>query len=219
MLKVDDEFLNLNKKLVYSIVNKYANDNNREDLYQVGMMAVIKSSESYDSSKNTKFSTYAYKNILGEILRYLRENKNIRPSRDMIKNNSKILKTKEYIYSTEGRCVKSEELSNITGIPENRISEIEKVCSATQSLDSYINDDENTTLQEIIPTDESISLSEKVELKEALETLNGEERNFIYQRFYENRTQIEIAKERNTNQVKIYRYERNLLDKLKSKLS
>ena len=73
MIKVDNEFLELNKNLVFSIVNKYASNYNKEDLYQVGMMAVIRASEMYDNERNVKFSTFAYKYILVEILKYIRE--------------------------------------------------------------------------------------------------------------------------------------------------
>ena len=219
MLKIDNEFILMKKEFVYSIINDYANDNNREDLYQVGMLAIVKAADLFDPDKGVKFTTYAYKHILGEVLKYIRENKNIKPSRETIREYVKILKIKDYVYKTEGRRISNEELSKLMGISEVKINEIENACSVIESLDSYVDSDESYSFHETIAKKENIDKNDLIELKYALESLNEEERKFIYERYFENKTQTEIAKEQNTNQVKIYRYEKELLDRLNSKMA
>ena len=76
--------LELQEKLVYSIISKYANNSNREDLFQVGMIGAIIAYNKYDESLGVKYSTFAYKYILGEVLKYLREDRSIHISRDII---------------------------------------------------------------------------------------------------------------------------------------
>ena len=98
MLKIDDNFVELNKKLVWSIVNKYSSNYNKDDLYQVGMIGAMNACKNYDEKNGIKFSTFAYKHILGEILKYIREDKSLKISRDTIKQYKQILKIKEYIY-------------------------------------------------------------------------------------------------------------------------
>lgn len=215
---MNEELVKLNEKLVYSIVNRFSNKENAEDLYQVGMMALTKASKNFDKSKNVKFSTYAYTYILGEVLKYISEDRALKASREVVNNYSKIMKAKEYIYITYGRNVSNEELSKLTGIDEIKISEIINACSKPESLDSYINDDERDTLLDTIKEENNLSKEDLISLKDALSNLSREDRKFLYDRYFENKTQTEIAKEKNITQVKVYRYERSLLDKLKSEM-
>ena len=216
MLKVDNEFVELNKRLVYSIVNKYASNYNREDLFQVGMMAIMSASEMFDKDKGVKFSTFAYKHILGEILKYLREDKSIRVSRDTIRNYIKIMNLKDEIYLTYGRNASDEEISKLTGLSVDKIHYAIESCKNIESLDNVISDDgKEITLMDTVEDKSKMNKEDLIGLKDALSTLDSEERRFIYQRYYENKTQTEIAREKNINQVKVYRYERTILDKLK----
>lgn len=219
MLKIDNEFILMNKNFVYSIVNKYATNENREDLYQIAMLTFIKISKSFDPSKGVKFTTYAYKHILGEILNYIRQNKNIKPSRDTIRAYIRILKIKEAFYAANGRKIKTQELSKIMKISEVKINEIENACALIESLDAYADNNETYTLKDTLSKKENIDKNDLIELKYALENLDSKEREFLYERYFENKTQTEIAKEKNISQVKVYRYERGLLDKLKDEIA
>lgn len=219
MLKIDNEFIELNEKLVYSIINEYSNKETIDDLYQVGMMAVMKAAKNFDESKGVKFSSYAYYYIKGEVLKYIRENRCMRLSKDMVKNYIKIIKAKEYIYKTYGRNVTSEELSKLTNIDEIKINEIVSACSIIESLDSTINEEDDYTLLDTIKSNEKVSSIDLILLKDAISSLDKEEQQFIYERYYNNKSQTEIAKEKNTTQVKVYRYERSLLDKMKEKVA
>ncbi len=219
MIKVDNEFLELNKNLVFSIVNKYASNYNKEDLYQVGMMAVIRASEMYDNERNVKFSTFAYKYILGEILKYIREDKGVKLSRDIIKLYKKIISLKNQMYLTCGRYITDEEISELLNVSVSKINEVMKLCSGVESLDSVISsDDKDLTLMDTIKDENNLSKEDLISLKDALRNLNKEDQMLIYQRYYEGKSQTEIAKEKNISQVKVYRLERKILDDLSDKL-
>lgn len=207
--------LELQEKLVYSIISKYSNNNNREDLFQVGMMGAIIAFNKYDKSLGIKYSTYAYKYILGEVLKYLREDRSIHISRDIINDYKKILIGRDYIYKEYG-YVDNKKLSKILGIDEERINEVLNYNDSTISLNKPIGED--ITLEDTIK-DNKLDLNELVSLKDALNNLNNEEKKLIYERYYNDLTQTEIAKRDNISQVKVYRLERKILDKLKDKMT
>ena len=218
MLKIDNDLIKKYEKLVYSIVNKYSNGENKEDLFQAGMIGILNASEKYDSSLNTQFTSFAYKYILGEILKTLREDRNIRISREYLSDYKKIIVAKEHIYKTYGRTVNNNELSKIIDIPEERINEALYYNEKEISLNMVISDDEKLCLEDVIYNKEEIDEANMIDLYNAFDTLSIEEKELIYKRYFQNKTQSEIAKENNSTQVKVYRYERKILDKLKDKM-
>ncbi|MBR2712232.1 MAG: sigma-70 family RNA polymerase sigma factor [Bacilli bacterium] len=207
--------LELQEKLVYSIISKYANNSNREDLFQVGMLGAITAYNKYDKSLGVKYSTFAYKYILGEVLKYLREDRSIHISRDIINDYKKILIGRDYIYKEYG-YVDNKKLSKILGIEEERINEVLNYNETTISINKPIGED--ITLEDTIK-DNKLDLNELVSLKEALNNLDQKEKKLIYERYYNDLTQTEIAKRDNISQVKVYRLERKILDKLKDKMT
>ena len=207
--------LELQEKLVYSIISKYANNSNREDLFQVGMMGAIIAYKKYDKSLGIKYSTYAYKYILGEVLKYLREDRSIHISRDIINDYKKILIGRDYIYKEYG-YVDNKKLSNILDISEERINEVLNYNDNIISINKPIGED--ITLEDAIK-DNKLDLNELVSLKDALNNLSLEEQKLIYERYYNDLTQTEIAKRDNISQVKVYRLERKILDKLKDEMT
>ena len=207
--------LKLQEKLVYSIISKYANQNNKEDLFQVGMMGATIAYQKYDKSLGIKYSTFAYKYILGEVLKYLREDRSIHISRDIINDYKKIMIARDYIYKEYG-YVDNKRLSKILGISEDRINEVLNYNESTISLNKPIGED--ITLEDTIK-DNKLDINDLVSLKDALNYLDQNEKRLIYERYFNNLTQTELAKRDNISQVKVYRYERKILDKLKDKMS
>ena len=204
------------KKLVYSIINKYSNNSNREDLFQVGMIGALIAHKKYNKKLGVKYSTFAYKYILGEVLKYLREDRMVHLSRDIINDYKKIIIARDYIYKEYG-YIDNKKLSKILNIDEQRINEVLRYNDNIISLNKPIGED-NITLEDTIK-DEKMEINDLVSLKSALNNLSLDERKLIYERYYNDLTQTEIAKRENVSQVKVYRLERKILDKLKDKMT
>ena len=219
MLKLNNELIKEYEKLVYKIIINYANDYNKDDLFQEGMMGIIDASRTYDEKSNTKFSTFAYMHILGRVLKCVREDRNMKISRDLIKDYKKVLITKDYIYKTYGRPASEEEICKVLNMDNERLDEVLRYNESEISINKVIGDSENIELADIIYNKEEIDKIDKLCLKDALSGLDPKERDLIYKRYYENMTQTDIAKENNISQVKVYRYERKILDKLKNKIA
>ena len=179
--------IELQKKLVYSIIKQYSTVETKEDLFQVGMVGAITAYQKYDSSTGVKYSTFAYKYILGEVLKYLRENRTIK-------------------------------LNKILNMSKERIDEVLLYNKDATSLNKLIIPDEELTIEDMISNND-MNMEDRVGLNDALASLNAEERKLIYDRYYKELTQTDIAKENNTTQVKVYRLERKILDKLKDKMA
>lgn len=214
MLKQKEKLVLSCEKLVLSIVNKYASNYNKEDLYQVGMKKLGEIVHNFDSSLGVKFSTYAYSHILGAILDYIRKDKNLHISRDVITLTRKINIASDHFYKNFGHKPNTEELSKILGEDESKIIRVLNVDQNTESLDKTYDEDENITLADKIYIKEEIDKEDLISLKYALKELNEDDRYLIYQRYFEDKTQTEIAKEMNISQVKVYRMERKILDEL-----
>ena len=219
MLKLTDDLVKDYEKLVYSIISKYSNESNREDLFQAGMMGVLYASKKYDINSNIKFTTFAYKYILGEVLSFLRNDRNIRISRDLIRIYKKIIQLKEKYYKVYGRPIYNSDIAKILNIDETVIDEALKYNEKELSLNMTISDDEKITLSDTIYNKDEIDNNEVISLKDALNELSIDEKRLIYDRYFQNKSQTEISKENNISQVKVYRYERKILDKLKDKMT
>ena len=219
MLKLTDELVIKYDSLIMSIVNKFAQNYNREDLYQVGRNALLKASLKYDENANVKFSTFSYKYILGEILKYIREDKNLHVSRDMIRLNRNIKVAEERYYMSYGKYPSSYELSLLLKENENKIKEVLNLCQNTYSLDEK-NDygDNELSLYDVTYDKDKVDSIDLIYLKYALSELSKEDRDLIYQRYFEDKTQTEIAEKMNISQVKVYRMEKKILDELNSKM-
>ena len=130
------------ENLVYSIINKYSGFD-KDDLYQVGIMGLVQAYKNYKSSFNVKFSSYAYYYILGEVTKYIRENKSIRVSKDVLKLKSLIDKTKSLMMQRLGREPTISEISLYLEIDEEKVSDV--LCSVcdVKSLDYVYDEDGN----------------------------------------------------------------------------
>ena len=219
MLKLTDDMMKLYEKKVIFIANKYSNNSNREDLISQGKLGLLKAAKKYDETLGIKFSTFSEKYILGEILEYIRNDKSIRVSRDFIRLKKKIdLTIKEY-YEIKKRYPSIKEISYILKESENKIIEVLNINQNVSSLDETINESDNILLKDTIIKKENISQDDLICLKDALNDLSKEERNIINERYYNGKTQSELAKELNTSQVKVYRMEKKILDELNYKMA
>lgn len=209
--------IEMQKKLVYSIISKYSTLENKDDLFQAGMVGAIKAYQKYDKESGVKYSTFAYKYILGEVLKYLRENRLIKLNRDVISDYKKINYAKEYIYKTYGK-VSDEKLSKILNISIERINEVNIYNNKIESLNKTIIPTEDIILEDVIP-EKSMNIEDSISLRDAINSLDKDEKQLIYDRYFNELTQTDIAKENNITQVKVYRLEKKILNKLKDKMT
>lgn len=194
--------------LIYSIISKYPKKYDRDDLYQVSMIGLIDALKHYDNNYNTKFSTFAYYYIVGEVNKYIRENSSLKVSKNLVDLKNKIIKTKEVISQKLGREATNLEVSLYLEIDENLVNEALSYDEVTSLEDNYF---------EIGSYDTSTS-AEVLDLKNELDKLNEEEKKIIYSRYYEELTQSETSKLLGISQVKVSRDESKILKKLKTRL-
>ena len=206
-----------NENLVYSIINKCGGYYDVDDLYQVGMIGLINASKNYKEGAGVKFSTYAYTYVLGEVTKYMRENRDIKVSRDVIKLKQSISKARDHLRQKLQREPSYLELSLILEIDEEKIAEIESVCADVKSLDYSYSDEDMNLYQSIKVEDKEINPN-ILDLRESIKNLNDEERKLIYSRYYCDLTQSETSREMGMSQVQVSRKETKILQKLKTKL-
>lgn len=208
-----------NKRLICSIINKYTKYYEFDDLYQVSVIGIIKAYQNYNENYNVKFTTYAYKYILSEIINYVNNSKLIKVSREYNKLYKKILETRTILTQNLMKEPTNQELSLFLEIDESIINDVMRYKEEIKSLDEVLSeDDKKLTLLDKVSTNNE-DKQNYLFLKEELNNLPKEERELIILRYFECRTQSEIAKIYGTNQVQISRNEQKILKKLKNNLS
>ena len=200
--------------LVYGIINRYSSYFDKDDLYQVGMLGLVDAYRHYDGSLNTKFSTYAYYYILGEVRKFIKDSNLVKVSSDLIKLNSSVEKAKEAMSQSLGREPTLTELSLFLEIDEEKIEEARVASLDIRSLDYMADDESNDLYNSIISTDNGMKC-EILDLKIALDGLSDDEKNLIISRYFDDLTQTETSRELGISQVQVSRKEGKILEKLK----
>ena len=204
------------EKMVYSIIKKY-NSFDKEDLYQVGMMALVNAYKNYNNNFDTKFSTYAYYYILGEVNKYIRESRTIKVGKDVLKLNRSIEKAREVMRQKLGREATTLELSLFLEVDEEKIIMAEQYSQSIKSLD-YCYDDEDVNLYNSISVEDHDTNPVIMDLKSAINSLDEDEKELIKSRYFDDLTQSEIGRMNGMSQVQISRKETKVLQKLRSSL-
>ena len=205
------------ENLVYSIINKYSGFD-KDDLYQVGIMGLVQAYKNYKSSFNVKFSSYAYYYILGEVTKYIRENKSIRVSKDILKLKSLIDKTKSLMMQRLGREPTISEVSLYLEIDEEKVSDV--LCSVcdVKSLDYVYDEDGNEMYASLGVYDNNMDL-DFINLRDVVDGLSDDEKELIISRYFDDMTQCDVSEKLGISQVQVSRKENKILEKLKNKVS
>ena len=211
-----EELILENKNLIYSITRYFEKYSNKEDLFQAGCIGMIMAYKNYDANMNVKFTTYAYPYILGSISEYVRENRQIKLSKDISQLKIRIDKTKILLAQNLMKIPTNEEISNFLSLPPELISKIESYQISCTSLDELTGDE--LSKHEIIG-DKFRDNDYLIALKEELENLEEPERTIMKERYFEDLTQAEVAKNLGITQVDVSRKERKTLIKLRQKLN
>ena len=214
-----EEIILENQNLIYSIIHKYYESYGCiNDLFQVGCLGLIKAYKKFDSSYDVKFSSFAYKYIMGEISQYIRDNRSVKVSSDLQKLYYKVEKVRILLYQKYMREPTCLELASFLEMTEDKVIEILSLPMNIQSLDEKVGfNDNDLSLYEVVPDKES-DINDILALKIELDSLSSEEKELINMRYNEDLSQCEVAKRLGINQVQVSRNEQKVLKKLKSKL-
>lgn len=211
-----DEIISSCEGLIYTIINNYFRGYNIEDLYQVGVIGVIKAYDKYKENKSTKFSTYAYKWIYGEIYAYINSSKLLKVNSENIRLYKKIIEANNYLCQTLMRTPSTKEIAlYIDELP----SVVEASINSMQSIDSLdrvvFEGDKDINMYEMIKDKKDYYDTDYLYLEEELSKLPDNERKLIYLRYFRDKTQSEVSKILGVHQVEISRTESKILKKIR----
>ena len=211
-----EQMIKDNIGLVHSIAKRFkGRGEDYDDLYQAGCVGLIKAVDNFDASKGFLFSTYAVPVIMGEIRRLFRDGGAIKISRSLKEKSIKVQAIRERFVKKNLREPTLSELSQISGIDKEELSEVLNVINPVVSL-SCTTDDGDETID--IPVDDTDKLFDRLSVHHAIKDLSNDELLLIKYRFYEGKTQCESAKLLGISQVQVSRREKQLLAKLRTRL-
>ncbi len=211
-----------NLSLVWSLVHRFNNTMyEKEELFQIGCMGLIKAINKFDVHYDVTFSTYAVPIILGEIKRHFRDDGAIKVSRSIKELNQKIVKISDEYLMENHKEISILELSEKLNVSRADIVLAMDSKYYPTSLNEviYEKDGSTITIEERIEEKENYSLIDKITLHEELEKLSKKEQLLIKMRYYFDMNQVEVAKYFNVSQVQISRMEKKILEKLKKQFN
>lgn len=213
-----------NLRLVLSVIKRfYGSDENMDDLFQIGCVGLIKAIDNFDTTMGVKFSTYAVPMIIGEVRRYLRDGGSIRVSRSLKDVAYRALQAKEAMLKLTQKEPTLEEISAEIGISREDIVYALDAIQSPMSLYEPIYTDGGDTLYVMDQISDKKNKEElwieQISLKEALSKLGEREKEIISLRFFDGKTQMEVAEMIGISQAQVSRLEKNALKVMKAYLS
>ena len=213
-------FVNGNLRLVLSVIQRFrGRGESADDLFQVGCVGLIKAIDNFDLTQGVQFSTYAVPMIIGEVRRYLRDNNSIRVSRSTRDLAYKIIQYKEKYNKEHGKEPKIEEIAKELEIKKEEVAFSLDAIQDPISLQEPIYNDgkDNIYIMDQVKdkknTDES--WAENMTIMQAMKRLNEKEKEIVIKRFFDGRTQMEVATEIGISQAQVSRLEKSAIDHIK----
>ncbi|CCZ56405.1 rNA polymerase sigma factor [Clostridium sp. CAG:1219] len=218
-----DEFINANLRLVLSIVKRFNNrGENVNDIFQVGVVGLIKAIDNFDITQPVQFSTYAVPMIIGEIKRYLRDNSAFRVTRSIRDLSYVVSQAKEKYIMEKNQEPTIDELVTIVGAPKEEIVlAIDSMVAPMSIYDAVYNDggDQIFLLDQLKnKKDESEEVIDKIAVSQILNKLSPKERIIIEKRYFKDKTQTELAEELGVSQAQVSRIEKNALERIRKRI-
>ena len=218
-----DRLISGNLRLVLSVIQKFAGrGESMDDLFQVGVIGLIKAIDCFDLSQNVQFSTYGVPMISGELRRFLRDNSSVRVSRSLRDTAYKVLQTKERLTNEQGREPDIDTIAKELCIKRSEVVfALDAICDPVSLYEPIYNDTgESACVMDQIGdtknTDEH--WLEQIALGEAVSRLSDREKRILSLRFYEGKTQMEVAREVGISQAQVSRLEKNAIARIKKEL-
>ena len=209
-----------NLRLVLSVIQKFANrGENLDDLFQVGCIGLIKAIDNFDTSQGVRFSTYGVPMIAGEIRRYLRDNSSVRVSRSMRDLAYKALQAREKLTAESGRTPTVDEIAKAVGAKRSDVVfALDAIADPVSLSEPAYQDSEDSVpvMEQLRDTrDTPESWLERLALTDAIAALGEREKRILALRYYQGKTQTEVAREIHISQAQVSRLEKNALDSIK----
>ena len=215
-----EKFIQGNLRLVLSVVQRFSGRNeSADDLFQIGCIGLIKSIDNFDISLNVQFSTYAVPMIIGEIRRYLRDNNIVRVSRSVRDLAYKTIQVRERLTKETGKEPGIEEIAKeLETTPEDIAFSLDAIQDPVSLQEPVYNDGADSIyimdqVKDVKNTDEL--WAENITILEAMKKLSDKEKLIVNKRFFDGRTQMEVAEEIGLSQAQVSRLEKSAIERIK----
>ncbi len=213
-------FINGNLRLVLSVIQRfYGRGESADDLFQVGCVGLIKAIDNFDLSQNVQFSTYAVPMITGELKRYLRDNNSIRVSRSVRDLAYKVIQFRDKYTKDHGKEPKIDIIAKELGVEKEEIAFSLDAIQDPVSLQEPVYNDGSESVYIMDQVKDSKNTdemwTERMAIEGALERLNEKEKTIVIKRFFDGRTQMEVADEIGISQAQVSRLEKSAISHIK----
>ena len=206
------------ERLIYKIASKFSPKYPIEDLFQVGVIGLINAKKNYKSNQGTKFTTYAYQYVLGEMLDFIKKDRTIKVSKDSLKIYKLYEQAKETLAQRKKQIPTFSEICEFLELDEETVYDAIKMSEYVLSTDSPLREDENTTFIETCGEDRRETIDSLLDLKIELMNLPEFERKLVDLRYFKDYTQSETATILGISQVQVSRNEKHILAKIKKNI-
>ena len=220
--KARDKMIKGNLRLVLSVVQRFlGRGENPDDLFQVGVIGLIKAIDNFNPTLDVRFSTYGVPMIIGEIRRYLRDNNAVRVSRSMRDTAYHAMQIKEQLTAKNNREPTVEEIASIMKVPkENVVIALEAIVEPVSLYEPVFSDGSDTiyVMDQIGDNRDDSTWLEELAVKEAISNLSDREKRILTLRFFKGKTQMEVASEIGISQAQVSRIEKGALNSIKKNI-
>ncbi len=217
--KAREELIKGNLRLVLSVVQRFQNrGESMDDLFQVGVIGLIKAIDNFNLDLDVRFSTYAVPMCIGEIRRYLRDDNPVRVSRSMRDTAYKAMQVKEQLINANGKEPTIEEIAEKLEMKKSDVVlALEAIVDPVSLYEPVYNDGGDTIyiMDQVGDKSTDKDWVDEISIKDELKNLDPRERTIMYLRFMQGKTQMEVAKEVGISQAQVSRLEKNALKRIK----
>ncbi|MCL6631259.1 MAG: RNA polymerase sporulation sigma factor SigF [Alicyclobacillus herbarius] len=216
-----DELVLSNQRLVWAVVQRFLGRGyEADDLFQIGVIGLMKAVDKFDLNYDVKFSTYAVPMIIGEIQRFLRDDSTVKVSRSLKETARHIRRTRDELAKRLGRQPQITEIANELGLDPAEVVFAQEALRAPTSIHETVfeNDGDPIYLMDQIADEESTAWFDRIALHEVLGRLPERERLIVYLRFFKDKTQSDVASVLGISQVQVSRLEKRILRTIRQQL-
>ena len=220
-MQARDKLIRGNLRLVLSVVQRFANrGENPDDLFQVGVIGLIKAIDNFNLDLDVRFSTYAVPMCVGEVRRFLRDSNPVRVSRSMRDTAYKAMQVKERLTNENGREPTADEIAKELGMKKSDVVlALEAIVEPVSLYEPVYNDGGDTiyVMDQVGDNSSDTDWIDEIMMKDELNSLDEREHRILYMRFMQGKTQMETAEEIGISQAQVSRLEKNVIKRIKGK--